>query len=190
MHGARTPRHLAFSCYGFDADGPAAGHAAGAGQGDVPGRAHQHLLRASRPGEPMANAVRRRLRHELDVDVTDLDLLLPDFAYRASANGIEEHELCPVFVGTLVGTPRPRPDEVESCEWWPWERFLAAAADPASDVSPWARLQAPLLDAAQGGTAPRQVLHRGRVQQDRVRRARDERDARARGSGGRARGTP
>ena len=51
-----------------------------------------------------------------------------------------------MFVGTVVGTPRPRPDEVESCEWWPWERFLAEAADPASDVSPWARLQAPLLD--------------------------------------------
>jgi isopentenyl-diphosphate delta-isomerase len=46
----------------------------------------------------------------------------------------------------VVGEPRPRPDEVDSVEWWSWESFLAAATDDTSDISPWARLQAPLLD--------------------------------------------
>ena len=160
VHGASTPRHLAFSCYGFDAAGRLLVTRRARDKKTFPGVRTNTCCGHPSPDEPMADAVRRRLRHELDVDVTDLDLALPDFAYRASANGIEEHELCPVFVGTLVGTPRPRPDEVESCEWWPWERFLAAAADPASDVSPWARLQAPLLDGLkddrekEGGTGP------------------------------------
>jgi isopentenyl-diphosphate Delta-isomerase len=154
VHGARTPRHLAFSCYGFGADGRLLVTRRAWHKVTFPGVRTNTCCGHPAPGEPMEDAVRRRLRHELDVEVTDLRLLLPDFTYRASAHGIEEHELCPVFAGTLVGTPRPRPDEVDSCEWWPWGRFLAAAADPASDVSPWARLQAPLLDRLRDGSSP------------------------------------
>jgi isopentenyl-diphosphate delta-isomerase len=51
--------------------------------------------------------------------------------------------LCPVFVCTLDADPRPRPGEVETWEWWSWDRFLDAAA--AGELSPWAALQAPLL---------------------------------------------
>jgi isopentenyl-diphosphate Delta-isomerase len=153
VHGARTPRHLAFSCYGFDADGRLLVTRRARDKVTFPGVRTNTCCGHPAPGEEMAEAVRRRLDHELGVGVTDLELLLPEFAYRASANGIEENELCPVFVGTLVGTPTPRPDEVESCEWWPWERFLAEAADPASDVSPWARLQAPLLNALRDDTS-------------------------------------
>jgi isopentenyl-diphosphate Delta-isomerase len=154
VHGPRTPRHLAFSCYGFDVDGRLLVTRRARDKITFPGVLTNTCCGHPAPGEAMEDAVRRRLRHELDVGVTDLRLLLPDFGYRASANGVEEHELCPVFAGALVGTPRPRFDEVESCEWWPWDRFLAAAADPASDVSPWARLQAPLLDPFRDGSAP------------------------------------
>jgi isopentenyl-diphosphate delta-isomerase len=146
VHGPRTPRHLAFSCYGFDEDGRLLVTRRASDKITFPGVRTNTCCGHPAPGEPLEDAVRRRLRDELGLEVNNLRLVLPDFAYRASAGGIEEHELCPVFVGTLVGEPRPRPDEVESCEWWTWDRFLEAAADPASDVSPWARLQAPLLD--------------------------------------------
>lgn len=155
VHGASTPRHLAFSCYGFDADGRLLVTRRARHKITFPGVRTNTCCGHPAPGEPMEDAVRRRLRHELGLDVTDLRLLLPDFGYRASAGGIEEHELCPVFGGTLVGDPHPRPDEVDSCEWWGWDRFRTAAADPTSDVSPWARLQVPLLDAhVRGGTSP------------------------------------
>jgi isopentenyl-diphosphate delta-isomerase len=75
-------------------------------------------------------------------------MVLPDFAYRAFDGVIEENELCPVLVCRISGDPDPRPDEVGEWAWWAWSRFLAAAADPDSGLSPWARLQAPLLDAA------------------------------------------
>lgn len=150
VHGARTPRHLAFSCYGFDESGRLLITRRAFGKIAFPGVRTNTCCGHPAPGEKQEDAVRRRLRHELGLDVTDLRLVLPDFAYRASAGGIEENELCPVFTGTLVGTPQPRPDEVDSCEWWTWDRFLEVAADPQSDLSPWARLQAPLLAAHLG----------------------------------------
>lgn len=171
VHGASTPRHLAFSCYGFAEDGRLLVTRRARDKATFPGVLTNTCCGHPAPGEAMADAVDRRLRDELGLGVRALRLVLPDFGYRASAGGVEEHELCPVFVGTLVGTPTPRPDEVDSCEWWTWERFVAAAADPAGGVSPWARLQAPLLDArlreadvtdgsAAGAPAPRHAAER------------------------------
>ena len=102
------------------------------------------------PGEPAEQAVRRRLRDELGLEATDLRLVLPDFSYRASLHGIEENELCPVFVCVLDSDPRPDAAEVEDWQWWTWERFLDEAGAPDSVLSPWARLQAPLLGARGG----------------------------------------
>jgi isopentenyl-diphosphate Delta-isomerase len=147
VHGASTPLHLAFSCYGFRDDGRLLVTRRAWGKRTFPGVRTNTCCGHPAPGEAIADAVHRRLRDELGVAAVDLRLVLPDFSYRASAGGIEEHELCPVYVATLAGDPRPSPDEVDSAEWWTWERFLAAAADETSDLSPWARLQAPLLDA-------------------------------------------
>lgn len=147
VHGPTTPRHLAFSCYGFDAAGRVLVTRRAAGKRAFP------LVRTGTccghpgPGEDLADAVHRRLATELGVRAVDLRLVLPDFAYRATdAGGIEEHELCPVFVATLEGDPDPDPAEVDEWEWWPWERFLDEAA--RGGLSPWATLQAPLLAAA------------------------------------------
>lgn len=148
VHGAVTPRHLAFSCYGFDLAGRLLVTRRAFDKPTFPGVLTNTCCGHPAPGEDPADAVRRRLRHELGVDVVNLRLLLPDFSYRASALGIEENELCPVYAGTLVGTPAPRPDEVAEVAWWTWAQFCAAADDPTSGLSPWARMQAPLLDPA------------------------------------------
>ena len=147
VHGPTTPLHLAFSCYGFDPAGRLLVTRRARDKRTFPGVLTNTCCGHPAPGEPMEDAVRRRLDDELGLAVTGLRLVLPDFGYRASAGGIEENERCPVFVGTLVGEPRPRAGEVDSCEWWSWDRFLAAAGDAGSGLSPWARLQAPLLDA-------------------------------------------
>jgi isopentenyl-diphosphate Delta-isomerase len=145
VHAASTPLHLAFSCYGFDRDGRLLVTRRARHKRTFPGVRTNTCCGHPAPGEPVEDAVRRRLADELGLRAVDLRLVLPDFAYRASAGGVEENEHCPVYVCTLVGEPQPRPDEVDSIEWWSWEAFLAAAG--AGELSPWARLQAPLLDA-------------------------------------------
>ena len=82
-----------------------------------------------RPGEDLAEAVRRRARSELGVDVRDLRLVLPDFRYRAVMNGLVEHELCPVFVGFVDdATTAPDPEEVDAAAWVPWAQFSRRGA--------------------------------------------------------------
>ncbi len=148
VHGAHTARHLAFSCYGFDDDGRLLVTRRADHKATFPGVWTNTACGHPAPGEDPADAAARRLRFELGVQPTDLTMVLPDFSYRASDGRIEENELCPVLVGRITGDPRPRPDEVGEWAWWTWPQFLAAAADPDSGLSPWARLQAPLLDAA------------------------------------------
>ena len=107
-----------------------------------------------KPGEDLAEAVRRRAGSELGVEVRCLRLVLPDFRYRAVMNGLVEHELCPVFVGfvdddQLAADPR----EVDDAQWVPWEEFRREVLSGARTVSPWCREQVPLLDAL--GSDPR-----------------------------------
>ncbi len=145
VHGAETPRHLAFSCYGFDQDGRLLMTQRALDKPTFPGFWTNTCCGHPAPGEELEAAVTRRLRYELGLTPTDLRPVLPDFSYRAEYAGIVENELCPVFVCRLTGEPQPRGDEVAALEWWSWERFLAEAADPTSAISPWDRLQAPLL---------------------------------------------
>jgi len=150
VHGATTPRHLAFSCYGFDHRGRVLVTRRAAGKRAFPMVWTGTCCGHPAPGEDIPAAVHRRLRDELGVSARDLTLLLPDFSYRASDGAVEENELCPVFVCRLDGDPVPDPDEVAEWVWWDWAEFLAATRAPDSVLSPWARLQAPLLDPLLG----------------------------------------
>jgi isopentenyl-diphosphate delta-isomerase len=155
VHGTRTPRHLAFSCYGFDAAGRVLVTRRAAGKRTFPlvwtGTCCGHPA----PGEPVEAAVRRRLRDELGVHARDLTVVLPEFSYRASDGTVEENELCPVYVCRLDGDPTPVADEVAEWVWWEWDAFLAVATAPDTVLSPWARLQAPLLDPLLATALPR-----------------------------------
>ncbi|MEN3301962.1 isopentenyl-diphosphate Delta-isomerase [Pseudonocardia sp.] len=145
VHGARTPRHLAFSCYGFDEAGRLLVTRRSRRKRTFPLMWTNTCCGHPGPGEPPEEAVHRRLADELGMTPTEVRPALPDFSYRASFDGVEENELCPVFLCTLRGEPRPDPAEVEEWQWWSWPRFLDAVANPDSGLSPWARLQAPLL---------------------------------------------
>ena len=95
----------------------------------------------------------RRLAYELRLVPTDLTLALPGFAYRAQAGGVEEHELCPVFLCRIDGDPAPNPLEVEAFAWRNWDEFVADALAEGSRISPWAQLQVAALD--EGGHVQR-----------------------------------
>ncbi|MEU7814730.1 isopentenyl-diphosphate Delta-isomerase [Pseudonocardia sp. NPDC049154] len=148
VHGADTPRHLGFSCYGFDAAGRVLVTQRSRLKRTFPLVWSNTCCGHPAPGESPDDAVRRRLPYELGVPPVDVHLVLPDFTYRASSGGIEENELCPVLVCRIEDVPLARPDEVETWQWWSWGHLLEEAASPDSVLSPWARLQVPLLAAS------------------------------------------
>lgn len=148
VHSTRTPRHLGFSCYGFRADGRLLVTQRAHDKATFPSVWTNTVCGHPAPDEAFEDAVRRRLHVELGLVAEDVRLVLPDFSYRASDGAIEENELCPVLVCRLTDDPQPDRTEVAEWAWWHWSDFLSAAADPDSGLSPWARLQAPLLARA------------------------------------------
>ncbi|MEH0109647.1 isopentenyl-diphosphate Delta-isomerase [Tersicoccus sp. MR15.9] len=149
VHTTDTPLHLAFSCWLFDGDGRVLLTRRALGKATWPGVWTNAFCGHPAPGEEMADAVRRRAQRELGVEVGELAVALPDFAYRAvDASGIVEHEVCPVFTGMLAGRLDPRPDEVMDVAWSTPAGLLDAVAGAPFAFSPWLVEQASLLAAA------------------------------------------
>ncbi|MEW1952342.1 isopentenyl-diphosphate Delta-isomerase [Terrabacter sp. NPDC080008] len=144
VHHADTPLHLAFSAYLFDDAGALLITRRALHKATFPGVWTNSACGHPAPGEPVEDAVRRRGRDELGIDVHDLRLVLPRFSYRAEMDGIVEWELCPVLVGRVHGVGpqlRPDPDEVGGAEWVPWDVFAADVTAGRREVSTWCREQ-------------------------------------------------
>jgi isopentenyl-diphosphate Delta-isomerase len=147
VHGPDTPLHLAFSVYLFDSGGRLLVTRRALGKRTWPGVWTNSCCGHPAPGEDPAAAARRRLDQELGLRPARLELVLPDFAYRAvAADGVVENEVCPVFFAGLDGDPEPTPaadpQEVAEWRWVPWEQFRALAATAPWTLSPWAVEQA------------------------------------------------
>ena len=147
VHHADTPLHLAFSCYLFDDAGNLLVTQRALHKRTFPGVWTNSCCGHPAPGEPLDDAVRRRVEQELGTSVTDLRLVLPRFRYRAEQDGVVENEMCPVFVGSTSGGVSPDPDEVGEARWEPWQPFRAAVLDGTRAVSVWCREQIAELPA-------------------------------------------
>jgi len=147
VHHADTPLHLAFSCYLFDDAGNVLVTQRALHKRTFPGVWTNSCCGHPAPGEPLEDAVRRRVEQELGTTVTDLRLVLPRFRYRAEQDGVVENEMCPVFVGSASGTVSADPDEVADARWEPWAAFRAAVLDGSRTVSVWCREQVAQLPA-------------------------------------------
>lgn len=145
VHSEATPLHLAFSLYLLDDLGRVLFTRRALTKTTWPGVWTNSCCGHPRPGEHIEDALRRRLHEELGVAVADLRCVLPDFAYRArDVTGIEENEVCPVYVGRLVHPgARLQPNGSEVMDWT-WIRMVelktAAAAAPFA-FSPWSARQ-------------------------------------------------
>jgi isopentenyl-diphosphate delta-isomerase len=86
----------------------------------------------------MAEAIRRRARDELGLEISDLETVLPDFRYRAvMTDGTVENEICPVHWARPVGEPAPNPDEVDDLRWVPLDELARLLAEDPATYSPW-----------------------------------------------------
>lgn len=138
VHTADTALHLAFSCHVYNE----------AGQVLVTRRALDKLTWAGvwtnsfcghpAPGESLEDAIVRRGLFELGITVTDLEVILPDFRYRAvDASGIVENEICPVYRAVTSDAVVANPTEVAEFEWVELESLHDAAVAAPYAFSPW-----------------------------------------------------
>ena len=149
VHHHDTPLHLAFSCYVFDATGRVLVTRRAYGKRTFPGVRTNSCCGHPAPGEGLRIAVLRRLRHELGVVPSGLELILPSFGYRATAaDGTVENELCPVY-RAVITTRVPvtvHPPEVHEAWWMPWSEF-AAQVGGSDPLSSWCLQQVDQLNA-------------------------------------------
>lgn len=145
VHHEHTPLHLAFSAYLFDSEGALLVTRRALDKATFPGVWTNSLCGHPAPGERLTDAIGRRARDELGLDVTGLRLVLPRFRYHAEMAGVTENELCPVFVGNPVGTLDPHPAEVADTEWVPWARFAGDVLTHRREVSVWCLAQVTAL---------------------------------------------
>jgi isopentenyl-diphosphate delta-isomerase len=143
VHTAATPLHLAFSCWLLDGDGKVLLTRRATAKRTWPGIWTNAFCGHPAPGEPVEDAVRRRGRQELGADV---ERLRPTFRYTATmADGTRENEVCPVFTAALAGPLRPDPAEVDGWRWVEPGALDELARAAPDELSPWLRLQLPLL---------------------------------------------
>ena len=160
VHGVDTPLHQAFSVYVFGPDGRFLVTRRALGKATWAGTWTNSCCGHPAPGEEVADAALRRLRHELGLIPTSLDLVLPDFGYRAvSPEGLVEHERCPVFTAVVDADPDPDPDEVVQWRWEEWPVFAELTRASPWAVSPWSVLQVEQL--SQESVPPRVPAQHG-----------------------------
>jgi isopentenyl-diphosphate delta-isomerase len=157
VHGTETPLHLAFSCYLLRADGRVLLTRRALSKRTWPGVWTNSFCGHPREHESVREAILRHARHELGLGLQDLDVVLPDFRYRAvDASGVVENEICPVYFATSAETPEPNPDEVMDMQWVDMEDLGRAVAATPWAFSEWmviqvnqlARIELPAFDLA------------------------------------------
>jgi isopentenyl-diphosphate delta-isomerase len=146
VHDTETPLHLAFSCHVLNDEGKVLVTRRALEKSTWPGVWTNSFCGHPRPGEEMVDAVVRRAEYELGLAITDIELILPDFRYRAvDASGIVENEICPVFIARAASTPQPNPLEVVDAEWVDATDLAASVTATPWAFSPWLVLQAAQL---------------------------------------------
>jgi isopentenyl-diphosphate delta-isomerase len=138
VHTTDTALHLAFSCHVFNDQGHVLMTRRALTKKTWPGVWTNSACGHPGPQESMEDAIRRRARDELGLELENITEALPDFRYRAvDASGIVENEVCPVFIATTGMDPTPVESEV--CEWhWANPATIKTAIETVPFVfSPW-----------------------------------------------------
>ena len=142
VHTTDTPLHLAFSCHLFNTAGEVLVTRRALTKQTWPGVWTNSFCGHPAPGESLESAVQRRALVELGVAVEALDVVLPNFRYRAvDASGIVENEVCPVYRATTVDAVTANPSEVIEFRWVAPAALRSAVAATPFAFSPWLALQ-------------------------------------------------
>lgn len=160
VHGFHTPLHRAFSVFIFNDKNQLLLQQRAHSKVTWPGIWSNSCCGHPAPGEATIEAGLRRLREELGLVGGELFEALPDFRYRSRYLGIEENEICPVFIGRAAQAGCHNSSEVSSVDWIDWDAFLHLVdAGPSREwgtLSPWSCWEARRL--AKFGSRRRAIL--------------------------------
>ena len=149
VHGIKTPLHRAFSSFIFNSNG----------QILLQQRSHKkktwplvwsnsccgHPL----PEETREHAVVRRIKDELGMDVSELNVkFMSPYRYCFSRFGVMENEICPIYVVHSDAEPHLNDDEVEQVKWMPWEEYVADTQNNPGEWSEWCVEEVAILDSS------------------------------------------
>jgi isopentenyl-diphosphate delta-isomerase len=138
VHTQDTALHLAFSCHVYNEAGQVLVTRRALSKLTWPGVWTNSFCGHPAPGESMEEAIARRAERELGITITDLEVILPDFRYRAvDASGIVENEVCPVYRAVTRDVPEPADDEVAEFAWVDPAALATAATAAPYAFSPW-----------------------------------------------------
>jgi isopentenyl-diphosphate delta-isomerase type 1 len=94
------------------------GHTPGDGQKAWPGVWTNSVCGHPQEGETLEQAMVRRCRYEVGVDIIDITPIAPGFRYRETdPSGIVENEICPVFAAQIVTPLNINTEEVMEYQW-------------------------------------------------------------------------
>lgn len=137
-HTDKTRLHLAFSCYIFDENNKVLVTKRADSKKVWPSVWTNSVCGHPAPNESFEDAIKRRAKYELGLEVSDIEVKLPKYRYKTLPyNGIIENEFCPVFFAKTNTQPRPNPDEVSVYEWLTWDEFIARTEADAEDIWSW-----------------------------------------------------
>lgn len=146
VHTLDTPLHLAFSCHVIDDEGRVLVTRRAISKLTWPGVWTNSFCGHPLPDEDPLEAVHRRAEFELGLAITNVELALPHFRYRAvDASGIVEHEICPVYTARASGELALNPLEVAESRWVDPAHLAASLTATPWAFSPWLVLQAAQL---------------------------------------------
>lgn len=145
-HTGDTKLHRAFSVFLFNENGELLLQQRGFSKKTWPGIWSNSCCGHLMLHESAENAAHRRLKYELGLGGVKLEMMLPEYRYRAEKDGIVENEICPVMVGKLAKKPKLNPLEVAETKWVKWEAFLDEVNSDDHPYSPWAAEEAKLLN--------------------------------------------
>jgi isopentenyl-diphosphate delta-isomerase len=138
VHTTDTALHLAFSCHVMNEAGQVLVTRRALSKLTWPGVWTNSFCGHPGPDESMEDAITRRAQRELGITVSRVEVVLPDFRYRAvDASGIVENEVCPVYRAYTADAVAPSADEVAEFEWVDPQSLQNAAAAAPFAFSPW-----------------------------------------------------
>lgn len=137
-HTSHTSLHLAFSSWLFNDRGQCLVTRRALSKKAWPGVWTNSVCGHPQIGETTEQAIERRCRFEVGVEIAHLTPIAADFRYcEIDPSGIVENEICPVFAAQIVSPLRVNPDEVMDYQWVELTSLLCALEATPWAFSPW-----------------------------------------------------